>query len=180
MWPYTLSGRLPVIGLVGFYPANYLMGRSHLPKRFNSFPPWGTSRITPNFLRLFTSLGQLTTCYAPVRHYTVIHCIVRLACLRHAASVRSEPGSNSPLYESLSIFKVSFTKTLLFLIKILLVCLPNYLTCKDPFFLAVSLKKRTLNIPNLSLFRKIYFSIFFRFSTKSFVFFLIFIFFSCG
>ena len=57
VWPVTLSGRLPVIGLVGLYPANYLMGRSRLLKRFNSFPPWGLSGITPNFLRLFPSSG---------------------------------------------------------------------------------------------------------------------------
>ena len=42
--------------------------------------------------------GRLPTCYSPVRHF--IHfpkevLIVRLACLRHAASVDSEPGSNS-------------------------------------------------------------------------------------
>ena len=42
--------------------------------------------------------GRLLTCYSPVRHF--IHfpkevLIVRLACLRHAASVDSEPGSNS-------------------------------------------------------------------------------------
>ena len=27
MWPITLSGRLPIVDLVGRYPANYLMGR---------------------------------------------------------------------------------------------------------------------------------------------------------
>ena len=41
--------------------------------------------------------GKLPTCYSPVRHFTRprrdFH--VRLACLRHAASVDSEPGSNS-------------------------------------------------------------------------------------
>jgi hypothetical protein len=30
LWPTTLSGRLPVIGLVGRYPTNYLMGREPL------------------------------------------------------------------------------------------------------------------------------------------------------
>ncbi len=69
VWPYTLSGRLPVIGLVGFYPANYLMGRSHLQLRIAAFPPEGLSGITRNFLRLSPSIGQLTTCYSPVRRY---------------------------------------------------------------------------------------------------------------
>jgi hypothetical protein len=27
VWPFTLSGRLPIVALVGFYPANKLMGR---------------------------------------------------------------------------------------------------------------------------------------------------------
>ena len=40
--------------------------------------------------------------YSPVRHSMPKHC-VRLACIRHAASVHPEPGSNSPL--SFSIFR---------------------------------------------------------------------------
>ena len=43
--------------------------------------------------------GRLSTCYSPVRHFTRsrrnFH--VRLACVRHAASVQSEPESNSPV-----------------------------------------------------------------------------------
>jgi len=42
--------------------------------------------------------GRLLTCYSPVRHFMHFPkevLIVRLACLRHAASVDSEPGSNS-------------------------------------------------------------------------------------
>ena len=43
--------------------------------------------------------GRLVTCYSPVRHFThgLLHFLVRLACVRHAASVDSEPGSNSHL-----------------------------------------------------------------------------------
>ena len=43
--------------------------------------------------------GRLSTRYSPVRHSThTRRCfLVRLACLKHAASVRSEPGSNSPV-----------------------------------------------------------------------------------
>ncbi len=33
VWPATLSGRLPIVGLVGHYPTNYLMGRGLLLKR---------------------------------------------------------------------------------------------------------------------------------------------------
>src|SRR5947207_15657045 len=51
--------------------------------------------------------GRLVTCYSPSRHCThgLLHFLVRLACVRHAASVDSEPGSNSrlkPVNETLS------------------------------------------------------------------------------
>ena len=43
--------------------------------------------------------GRLSTCYSPVRHFTRVRrpFHVRLACVRHAASVQSEPESNSPV-----------------------------------------------------------------------------------
>src|SRR5665647_1095504 len=44
--------------------------------------------------------GRLLTCYSPVRHCSPgasTEITVRLACVKHAASVRPEPGSNSPL-----------------------------------------------------------------------------------
>ena len=37
MWGITLSGPLPVVGLVRRYRTNYLMGRSLLPKRLTPF-----------------------------------------------------------------------------------------------------------------------------------------------
>ena len=46
MWPVGLSTRLPVVGTVGLYPTNYLMGRDPIPRR-RSFPlpamRWGGS-----------------------------------------------------------------------------------------------------------------------------------------
>ena len=33
MWPISLSTRLPIAGLVGLYPTNYLMGRDPIPRR---------------------------------------------------------------------------------------------------------------------------------------------------
>ena len=40
----------------------------------------------------------MLTCYSPVRHSTLRRSafLVRLACVKHAASVHPEPGSNSP------------------------------------------------------------------------------------
>src|SRR3982751_92765 len=41
--------------------------------------------------------GRSPTCYSPVRHScTPKGLTVRLACVKHAASVRPEPESNSP------------------------------------------------------------------------------------
>src|SRR5699024_12504766 len=43
--------------------------------------------------------GRSPTCYSPVRHSstcTSTGLSVRLACVKHAASVHPEPGSNSP------------------------------------------------------------------------------------
>ena len=39
MWGITLSGPLPVVGLVSLYLTNYLMGRSLLLKRLAPFLP---------------------------------------------------------------------------------------------------------------------------------------------
>src|SRR3979490_2640322 len=44
-----------------------------------------------------TVQGRLPTCYSPVRRScTPKGLTARLACVKHAASVRPEPGSNSP------------------------------------------------------------------------------------
>src|SRR6476619_1746207 len=41
--------------------------------------------------------GRSPTCYSPVRHSSTPKGLsVRLACVKHAASVRPEPESNSP------------------------------------------------------------------------------------
>ena len=104
VWPDTLSGRLPVVALVGHHPTNKLIGRGPIPHR-KSFPPPGhaTSRVysvlDPVSQAYPKVQGRSPTCYSPVRHSS--HpaswaLSVRLACVKHAASVRPEPGSNSP------------------------------------------------------------------------------------
>ena len=39
MWPITLSGRLPIAGLVGRYLTNYLIGRELTLDRISPFTP---------------------------------------------------------------------------------------------------------------------------------------------
>ena len=56
---------------------------------------------------------RLLTCYSPVRHSRIATC-VRLACIRHAASVYPEPGSNSPWSLFLVFSTSSFFLCLLF------------------------------------------------------------------
>jgi hypothetical protein len=103
VWPVTLSGRLPVEALVGHYPTNKLIGREHIPHRktfhHHRMPEVVVFGIRPRFRGLSQSEGQITHVLLtrsplvyPRRGLTA-----RLACVKHAASVRPEPGSNSPL-----------------------------------------------------------------------------------
>lgn len=102
VWPDTLSGRLPVVALVGHHPTNKLIGRGPIPHR-KSFPPQPMqavvlSGIRPSFPGLSQSAGQITHVLltrSPLE-YPRKGLSVRLACVKHAASVRPEPGSNSP------------------------------------------------------------------------------------
>ena len=101
VWPVTLSGRLPVVALVGHHPTNKLIGRElilhrktfhHPPCGRRSYPVLAT--VSSGYPRV---KGRLLTCYSPVRRScTPKGLTARLACVKHAASVRPEPGSNSP------------------------------------------------------------------------------------
>ena len=63
VWPVTLSGRLPVVALVGHYPTNKLIGRGPIPSRktfhHQTMRSAVTSGISPNFLELSQSQGQV-------------------------------------------------------------------------------------------------------------------------
>ena len=103
MWPVALSGRLPVKALVSHYPTNKLISRESIQNR-RSFPTptmqqGFLSGISPSFLKLSRSQGQVTHVLltrSPLE-YPRRGLSVRLACVKHAASVRPEPGSNSPM-----------------------------------------------------------------------------------
>ena len=63
VWLIVLSDQLPVVALVGRYPANKLIGRGPIPGR-NSLlvrpcDPTRISGISPGFPGLFQSLGQV-------------------------------------------------------------------------------------------------------------------------
>ena len=104
MWPFTLSGRLPIVALVGFYPTNKLIGCRLLFRRPKSFlyPCRNKDReyaVLPLVSQGYPPpKGRLPTCYSPVCYSCIPKDLtVQLACLKRTASVSSEPGSNSPL-----------------------------------------------------------------------------------
>ncbi len=75
LWPATLSGRLPVVGLVSHYLTNYLMGRRPIPQRSKrSFHPTAVAiglygalaGVSPSYSPL---RGRLPTYYSPVRRW---------------------------------------------------------------------------------------------------------------
>ena len=102
MWPVGLSTRLPVVGTVGRHPAVYLMGRGAIPSRLGfargAMRPCGVIRYYPRFPEAIPEEGagspRVTQPFATRFHPRVG--AVRLACVRRAASVHPEPGSNSP------------------------------------------------------------------------------------
>ena len=108
MWPINLSVRLPIVGLVGRYPANCLIGREPILKRINplvggSCGPPTLCGISTDFSVLFPTEGQvahalLTRPPLSLKEKQAFQVSsVRLACVKHAASVHPEPGSNSQI-----------------------------------------------------------------------------------
>jgi hypothetical protein len=105
VWPVALSGRLPVVALVSHYLTNKLIGRESIPNRktfhTETMRLCVISGISFGFPKLFQSQGQVThvllTRSPLITQEQALKITVRLACVKHAASVRPEPGSNSPL-----------------------------------------------------------------------------------
>ena len=101
VWLVVLSDQLQIVGLVSLYPTNYLICHRPLQSR--------EARRSPAFiLRSYAVLAALSSSYPPrlgtfrcithpfaTRHQTEVRAAVRLACVKHSASVQSEPGSNS-------------------------------------------------------------------------------------
>ena len=77
VWLIILSDQLPIAGLVGRYPANYLMGRRPISRRcrllgsFNNcldVKPLHNLILAPISRSCVRPEGRLPTCYSPVRH----------------------------------------------------------------------------------------------------------------
>ena len=66
MWPITLSGRLPIVGLVGRYLTNYLIGREPTPNRIAPLTPVPCGSVVSCGIR--TPFGILSPCLGQVAH----------------------------------------------------------------------------------------------------------------
>ena len=107
VWLIILSDQLTIVALVGHYPTNQLMVRGLILQRGRASRGslWlidqsltALSGISPPFDELFPTEGQIIHALltrAPLYSGPEGPFLVRLACVRHAASVCSEPGSNS-------------------------------------------------------------------------------------
>ena len=86
LWLIILSDQLPVIALVGFYPANKLIGRRPIPKRLATL-----------ILRSHPELANLSASYARLRQSTyvlltrspLVYCYTRSTCMYKARRQRS-------------------------------------------------------------------------------------------
>ena len=108
MWPFDLSVRLPIVGLVSRYLTNYLIGREPILQRiapliYISCGTYMSCGISTSFPVLSPSVRQVAhalltrpplSCLNASRRINSNNS-VRLECVRHAASVHPEPGSNS-------------------------------------------------------------------------------------
>ena len=96
VWLIILSDQLRIVGLVRRYHTNYLIRRGPLSRRKLSPAKslWGTYPVLASVSRRYSEpKGRFPRVTHPCA--TKAEAFVRLACVRHAASVRSEPGSNS-------------------------------------------------------------------------------------
>src|SRR6185436_5358906 len=83
-------------------PTNKLIGREPIPDRKTFHQTSCEEKSYPVLAPVSEGYpkvqGRLLTCYSPVRRSSTPKGLsARLACVKHAASVRPEPGSNSPI-----------------------------------------------------------------------------------
>ena len=111
MWGTFLSEPLDIVALVGRYLTNQLMSREPIRIRIAAFKQRPCGLCCYGILDDVSTAyppdtGMLLTRYAPFRRSPADIAIPdapRLACVKPAASVHPEPGSNSSLYISISL-----------------------------------------------------------------------------
>ena len=89
VWPITLSGRLPIVGLVGRYLTNYLMGRELTPYRI--------APLTPSSCDVVVSCGisscfqLLSPCMGQIAHALLTRPPLEYPTFRPKPSARISP-----------------------------------------------------------------------------------------
>ncbi len=93
VWLIILSNQLRIVGLVSRYLTNYLIRRGPILRQPKPFP----RRAYPVLIRVSPGYPEPKGTFPRVTHPSAANPegLARLACVRPAASVRSEPGSNS-------------------------------------------------------------------------------------
>ena len=122
LWGAFLSEPLPIVALVGRYPANQLIGREPIRRRrnfqYNAMQHRIPSGISRRFHRLSPGNGHvahaLRTLPPVAARILLSRAAPRLACVKPAASVHPEPGSNSSLYNTLYLSSSTPTTSFIF------------------------------------------------------------------
>ena len=105
VWLIILSDQLSIFDLVELLPHQLSNGpradrKAHKALTPRTSVPVVLSGISSPFGGLFLTLRYVTHVLltrAPLYSQTEVCFLARLACVKHAANVRSEPGSNSPI-----------------------------------------------------------------------------------
>ena len=86
MWPITLSGRLPIVDLVGRYLTNYLIGREPTPNRIAPFTPEPCDPVV--LCGISTCFQVLSPCLGQVAHALLTRPPLELPAFRPKPSAR--------------------------------------------------------------------------------------------
>ena len=107
MWPITLSGRLPIIGLVGHYPTNYLIGREPVSHRIAPLTPAPCDAVVS--CGISESFDPLSPC-----ERQIAHALLTRPPLRHPQITPQMPPLDLHVLGTPPAFVLSQDQTLVF------------------------------------------------------------------
>ena len=87
VWPITLSGRLPIVDLVGRYPANYLMGRERTLHRISPLTSLPCGCVV--LCGISTCFQVLSPCEGQLAHALLTRPPLELFLCKHFHNPRS-------------------------------------------------------------------------------------------
>ena len=100
VWLIVLSNQLLIVALVSHYLTNKLIRRELILRQCKLFylSTYGVLAAVSKVILLLRADSHVLRTRSPLKHKT----FVRLACVKHTASVHPEPGSNSPWYSNVN------------------------------------------------------------------------------